>query len=76
MRNFSGKNLTLIVAAIFLLSGCGSRQPQRPQQNEPEVKAVTIQAERVVLTKELPGRTAAFLVDEIRPQINGLIQKR
>ncbi|MCK9603218.1 MAG: efflux RND transporter periplasmic adaptor subunit [Candidatus Omnitrophica bacterium] len=76
MRNFSGRNLILIVAAIFLLSGCGSRQPQSPQQNEPEVKVVTIWAERVVLTKELPGRTAAFLIDEIRPQINGLIQKR
>jgi membrane fusion protein (multidrug efflux system) len=29
-----------------------------------------------VLTTELPGRTAAYLVAEIRPQVNGLIQKR
>jgi membrane fusion protein (multidrug efflux system) len=29
-----------------------------------------------VLTTELPGRTSAYLVAEIRPQVNGLIQKR
>jgi membrane fusion protein (multidrug efflux system) len=37
---------------------------------------VTIQPERVVLTTELPGRTSAYLVAEIRPQVNGLLQKR
>jgi membrane fusion protein (multidrug efflux system) len=30
----------------------------------------------VVLSSELPGRTSAYLVAEIRPQVNGLIQKR
>jgi membrane fusion protein (multidrug efflux system) len=29
-----------------------------------------------VLTTELPGRTSAYLVAEIRPQVNGLLQKR
>jgi membrane fusion protein (multidrug efflux system) len=42
----------------------------------PEVAATTIQPQQVVLTTELPGRTSAFLVAEIRPQVNGLIQKR
>ena len=28
------------------------------------------------MTSELPGRTSAYLVAEIRPQVNGLIQKR
>lgn len=32
--------------------------------------------ESVVLTTELPGRTSAYLVAEIRPQVNGIIQKR
>jgi membrane fusion protein (multidrug efflux system) len=30
----------------------------------------------VELTTELPGRTAACLISEIRPQVNGIIQKR
>jgi membrane fusion protein (multidrug efflux system) len=35
-----------------------------------------MRAERVVLTTELPGRTAAYLIAEVRPQVNGLIQER
>jgi membrane fusion protein (multidrug efflux system) len=37
---------------------------------------VTIQPQRVELTTELPGRTSPYLVAEIRPQVNGIIQKR
>ena len=37
---------------------------------------VTIQSERAVLTRELPGRTSAYLIAEIRPQVSGIIQKR
>jgi len=29
-----------------------------------------------LLTTELPGRTSPYLIAEIRPQVNGLIQKR
>jgi membrane fusion protein (multidrug efflux system) len=36
----------------------------------------TLRSERVVLTMELPGRTAAYLIAEVRPQVNGIIQKR
>lgn len=36
---------------------------------------VTVQPQKVVLTTELPGRTSAFRVANIRPQVNGLILK-
>lgn len=42
----------------------------------PEVGYQVIAPERAVLTTELPGRTSAFLVAEIRPQVSGLILKR
>jgi membrane fusion protein (multidrug efflux system) len=41
-----------------------------------EVATVTVAPERVLLTTELPGRTTAMLVAEIRPQVSGLIQSR
>jgi membrane fusion protein (multidrug efflux system) len=41
-----------------------------------EVVTATIATQSVVLTTESPGRTAPFLIAEIRPQVNGLIQKR
>ncbi len=47
-----------------------------PQAGPPEVGVVTVRPERAVMTTELPGRTSAFLISEIRPQVNGLIQKR
>lgn len=47
-----------------------------PMPGLPEVAVVTLQPERVVLTTELPGRTSAYRVSEIRPQVNGIIQKR
>jgi len=37
---------------------------------------VTVGTERVVLTTELPGRTSAFRIAEIRPQVNGIVQRR
>ena len=37
---------------------------------------MTIQPQQLVLTTELPGRTSPYLVAEIRPQVNGIIQKR
>jgi len=47
-----------------------------PPPSVPEVATVTIQPQKVVLTAELPGRTSAYLIAEIRPQVSGLIQKR
>jgi membrane fusion protein (multidrug efflux system) len=40
------------------------------------VATITIQSQRIALTTELPGRTSPYLVAEIRPQVNGIIQKR
>jgi membrane fusion protein, multidrug efflux system len=65
--------MTLIAAAF--LTGCNRRPPS--QMPPPAtVAVVVIKPEKVVLTTELPGRTAGFLVAEIRPQVNGLLQKR
>jgi membrane fusion protein (multidrug efflux system) len=59
----------------LITSGCGSQQAA-PPPDIPEVAIVTVQPERVVLTTELPGRTSAYLVAEIRPQVNGIVQER
>ena len=37
---------------------------------------VTVSRKPVLLTTELPGHTAPYLIAEIRPQVSGLIQKR
>jgi len=66
--------LTIIMTVMTLsLIGCG-RPPFPPPPTE--VAVVTIMPQRAVLTTELPGRTSAYRIAEIRPQVNGIIQKR
>lgn len=66
------------LAGLLMLAGCrnGNAQQQQAPPPPPEVATVTIQPQRVELTTELPGRTSPYLVSEIRPQVNGIIQKR
>ena len=71
------------IAAVRLLAGAGllimaGCRPQGapPPQMAPEVAFVSVRPERVALTAELPGRTSAFRVADIRPQVNGIIQRR
>lgn len=65
------------VAAALLLVGCGNGPGQQAARSHvPEVAVVTIESRPIELTTELPGRTDAYLVSEIRPQVNGIIQKR
>jgi len=71
--------VVVLLLGIFLplltVAGC-KRHGGPPPLGKPEVAVVTVHPERVVVTTELPGRTSAFRVSEIRPQVNGLILKR
>ena len=73
------RNLAVILGVITLalLSACHGGQAQGDAASPPpEVTVVTLKSQPVMLTHELPGRTRAFLVAEIRPQVNGIIKKR
>jgi membrane fusion protein (multidrug efflux system) len=66
-----------ILAGGLILNGCGKKQPGGPPQaGLPEVSVITVKPQRVTLTTELPGRTSAYLIAEVRPQVGGIIQKR
>jgi len=64
----------VILVAGLILGGCGKKTGGPAPM--PEVAVVTIQPKPVVMTTELPGRTAAYLIAEVRPQVSGIIQKR
>jgi membrane fusion protein, multidrug efflux system len=74
------ESLQWMVILMALLGGVALAACDRGKQSATppplEVATVTIQPQQLVLTTELPGRTSAYLVAEIRPQINGIIQKR
>ncbi|AAO57754.1 efflux transporter periplasmic adaptor subunit [Pseudomonas syringae pv. tomato] len=68
--------LVTAVALATLLSGCSKKEQAAPPAQTPQVGVVTLKAQPYTLTTELPGRTTAFRVAEVRPQVNGIILKR
>jgi membrane fusion protein (multidrug efflux system) len=68
--------LAAMVISVLLATGCERQRQAPPPAATPEVATITVQPQSVVLTTELPGRTSAYRVADIRPQVNGLIQKR
>ncbi len=67
--------LTILLMAVAGLFGCGQSKGG-PVSQTPEVAVVTLQSEPVALTTELAGRTVAYRVAEVRPQVNGIVLKR
>jgi len=72
------RKLFLLACGMMLLAGCGKKTETKGPTGAllPEVGVVTIKEEPVEITRELPGRVSAFLVAEVRPQVNGIIRKR
>ncbi|MBC3465308.1 efflux RND transporter periplasmic adaptor subunit [Pseudomonas sp. RW10S2] len=67
--------LVSAVALATLLSGC-KKEEAAPAAQAPLVGVVTLQPQAFTLTSELPGRTSAYRIAEVRPQVNGIILKR
>lgn len=65
-----------LFAAVALLTACSEQQSEEVAQSIPQVGVYTVEAQRFEVTTELPGRTRAFRVAEVRPQVSGIIQKR
>ncbi len=72
--------LTLLITVGGILQGC--EQPEQRAgaaaagQPRTEVGVVTVHPQSTVITAEMPGRTTASLVAEVRPQVGGLVQSR
>ncbi len=73
---FPTKAILGLFSISVLLTGCNHPSDTMGPPPVPEVSTVTIQPQPVMITTELPGRTTPFRIAEIRPQVNGLIQKR
>ncbi|MEW6584493.1 MAG: efflux RND transporter periplasmic adaptor subunit [Nitrospirota bacterium] len=67
-----------MLVGYLVTSGCGKQSAEvgKAPNTPPEVGVVVVQPQRVALTTELPGRTSAYLIAEVRPQVGGIIQKR
>jgi membrane fusion protein, multidrug efflux system len=69
------------LCSVFLIAGaCGKDDGARASSGAAppvaEVGVFTVEAKPLTLTRELPGRTSAFRVAEVRARVNGIVQKR
>jgi membrane fusion protein (multidrug efflux system) len=65
----------LLAVLALALAACGGGQ-EGGEPPKPAVTVATLQASPVTITRELPGRTSAWLVAEVRPQVSGIVAKR
>ena len=66
----------LPMIAVASLGACEKADQTPPEMPPPAVSVVTLEPERVTLSRELPGRTRAYLTAEVRPQVTGIIRER
>ena len=74
------RNARLLTALAALLCLCllqaGCSDQEQPASDTPQARYLPVTPERLVLTSELPGRVAALVTAEVRPQVDGIIQQR
>lgn len=66
--------LAALLCLCLLQAGCSDQE--HPASDTPQARYLPVTPERLVLTSELPGRVAALVTAEVRPQVDGIIQQR
>lgn len=68
------------LASALMLAACGQgsgdAQHGGGPGGAPEVSVITLAPQTVTLTSELSGRTTAFLLADVRPQVSGIVKAR
>lgn len=68
--------LSGLIISATLLNGCDNSGGQQAHAPTPQVTVHVVSNAPLSITTELPGRTSAFRVAEVRPQVSGIILKR
>ena len=58
------------------MAACSSGETPQHNPKIPEVGVVTVQQVSQPVVADLPGRTNAFMISEVRPQVGGIIRQR
>ena len=69
------RSIALLSVALVVLGCVQAKQPP-PSPTAPEVTVVTIHRQPVPVTTELPGRTSAYLVAQVRARVDGIVLRR
>ena len=67
---------SFIIMSAVLLAGCNDQGETQAHPAEPQVNVHVVEKAPLAVTTELPGRTTAFRIAEVRPQVSGIVLKR
>ncbi|EKD5484690.1 efflux RND transporter periplasmic adaptor subunit [Salmonella enterica] len=67
---------SFIIFSAALLAGCNDQGDTQAHPGEPQVTIDVVETAPLAVTTELPGRTSAFRIAEVRPQVSGIVLKR
>ena len=67
---------SFIIVSAALLAGCNDQGETQAHPAEPQVTVHVVENAPLAVTTELPGRTTAFRIAEVRPQVSGIVLKR
>lgn len=81
MKKMFNPAIALALLTVFSLTACqpgedNAEAAVNQQAPAPAVDVVTLSEQAVTLTQSLPARTVALRKAEVRPQVNGIIEKR
>ena len=68
--------MAVLLAISLGVTSCGKKPEGMPMGGATDVGVVVVSSQSVNLTAELSGRTSAYLVSEVRPQVGGIIKSR
>jgi len=68
--------MAVLLALSLGVTSCGKKPAGMPMGGPTDVGVVVVTSGPVNMTAELSGRTSAYLVSEVRPQVGGIIKSR
>src|SRR5438552_10626632 len=71
-----GLSVPTVMLLAVTLGACSNAQTPAPAPQAPEVSVITVHRGSVPITTDLPGRTSAYLVAQVRARVDGIVQKR
>ena len=67
---------SFILISAALIAGCNDKGEEKAHVGEPQVTVHIVKTAPLEVKTELPGRTNAYRIAEVRPQVSGIVLSR
>ncbi len=67
------RNMLGIIGLGVVITACGDNAPEQAHAMAPQAVVQAVERKNITVESELPGRTEASVIAEVRPQVGGII---